>query len=567
MNLHRSSWFALIAATLISLSSVGYAADADNASADKSDSRSDHSKPADPSGTANCAPPFVCDNSDPNDPTSLAIGDGSYAWSGGTAVGQNARANPGGTAIGRGAIAGEAYTVAIGDGSKANTPGGVAIGGNTFTNGRDAVAIGMGARAINEGVAIGLGSAAIGTPSVAVGAGSSALYNAVAIGTNAQAAPTTVAIGTDSIGEDAYTVSFGHETLRRRLTNVNYGLNNHDAAAFGQLQAVAATFGGNAGWSGMGVFQAPTFVVTAGPGAGDYSTVYDAIAALAANDGDLYQQIINLCPDGCNAIPGPPGPAGPAGPAGPQGPAGPEGPAGPSGHDGNTGPQGPAGPTGPAGPSGHDGNTGPQGPAGPTGPAGPSGHDGNTGPQGPAGPEGPVGTDDPLVVRYDDESYETVTLQGPEVTGTQIRNVADGIERDHAVNRGQLDDHIAEAREYAEYLSEHTLREANRYTDTVGERVLRDANAYTDQRFAVLDKRIARAGATASALGLTAANAAGNDGTGDNRFAMGFANYRGESAISAVYQRQVADRVSISIGAAFAGGGERSIGAAASWRW
>lgn len=124
-----------------------------------------------------------------------------------------------------------------------------------------------------------------------------------------------------------------------------------------------------------------------------------------------------------------------------------------------------------------------------------------------------------------------------DVGGRTISGVAPGVLPDDAVNLNQLQTGLAQT--------------------------LQQANAYTDQRFGVLNARINQAGAAASALGLVAATAAGNPS--GNRFAMGFANYNGQSGAALAYQHIFATRhpINFTLGASFSGG-QRAVGGAVS---
>jgi hypothetical protein len=87
---------------------------------------------------------------------------------------------------------------------------------------------------------------------------------------------------------------------------------------------------------------------------------------------------------------------------------------------------------------------------------------------------------------------------------------------------------------------------------------------YTNQQFGILNTRINQAGAAASALGLTAASAAGNPS--QNKMALGFANYNGQSAAALAYQHifQTRHPIGLTIGASFSGG-QRAVGGALSF--
>lgn len=201
------------------------------------------------------------------------------------------------------------------------------------------------------------------------------------------------------------------------------------------------------------------------------------------------------------------------------------------------------------------GPQGPQGPAGPQGPQGPAGPQGPQGPQGPAGPQGPGGSD-PLAVRYDDESRTSVTLNS---AGGQVRvsNVAAGAADTDAANVGQMRAGDAQ-----------TLVQANSYTDARVSSLSQSFEAFrldVDDRFHRVDRRIDRAGAITGAMSQAALNTAGLPG--QNRLGVGVGFQGGESALSIGYQRIVRANVSVSLGAGFASGGERTAALGAGFSW
>lgn len=341
---------------------------------------------------------------------------------------------------------------------------------------------------------------ASGAYSIVVGSGAGAASdNSIAIGARSlvtSLAPNAVAIGADSIANEANTVSFGSGFGNtRRLVNIAPGINLNDAVNVNQVVDLAAGaaswIGGGAGFtaSASGSYSpiAPTFNLYAPVAQGSYNTVSSALSALDNSLSTLYNTVANQ----------PPG-------------------------------------------------SGSQGPAGPTGPTGPQG------PQGPAGNGNGNGTDS-MAVHYDDSQRSSVTLAG--ANGTQIHNVNAGTEAHDAVNVSQLEqaaaDALASSKQYTDVSSSKTLQSANEYTDWRMQQV--------DDRLRRQDTRINRAGAVASAMGVMAGTAASVQN--DDVLSMGVAGYRSESAMSVGLNHHFNDRVAVTIGAAFSGGNESSVGA------
>ncbi|HWU71758.1 MAG TPA: YadA-like family protein, partial [Pseudoxanthomonas sp.] len=172
-------------------------------------------------------------------------------------------------------------------------------------------------------------------------------------------------------------------------------------------------------------------------------------------------------------------------------------------------------------------------------------------------------------VEYDDAGKATATLKGE--NGTQVKNVADGVDAMDAVNVQQMEAGDAQ-----------TLATSKTYTDTKSTQTLASANAYTDskfaswndsftqfqnnveQRFAKTDARIDRMGAMGGAMSAAAMNTAGLPG--QNRVGVGFGMQGGRSAMAVNYQRLVRSNASVSIGGAISGD-ESSISAGAGFSW
>jgi len=130
--------------------------------------------------------------------------------------------------------------VAIGRNAKASllSEGGVAVGAWATAAGRNSVALGRASyvhEQAEEGFAVGVRTQVAAKGGIALGAGSEVRSNA----------SNSVAIGYQSIANDADTVSFGHDWLKRRIVNVANGRNTNDAATIGQLRGALSALGGN----------------------------------------------------------------------------------------------------------------------------------------------------------------------------------------------------------------------------------------------------------------------------------------------------------------------------------
>lgn len=131
----------------------------------------------------------------------LALGVGSSAGVGGTAVGYHASAGDFSFAGGTNSFAAGPYDTAIGYGAHVGADHGTAVGANTSIDPK-------------------------ATYATAIGYGAS-------VGPNGQ---NSVAIGANSVANQPNTVSFGAPGNERRLTNVAGGVNNSDAANYGQVR-------------------------------------------------------------------------------------------------------------------------------------------------------------------------------------------------------------------------------------------------------------------------------------------------------------------------------------------
>ncbi|CAB3750277.1 hypothetical protein LMG29660_01225 [Burkholderia puraquae] len=140
----------------------------------------------------------------------IAIGPGANVYNGGVT-------NPSGSiAIGSGASAAGTGTIMIGTNAKHTGSGATVVGANASVMGGSGVAVGSGSTADGwRGVALGMGATVSGTSSIALGYG--------------------------SIADANNTVSVGSSALRRRITNVDAGLDSSDAVNVGQMNAGLST--------------------------------------------------------------------------------------------------------------------------------------------------------------------------------------------------------------------------------------------------------------------------------------------------------------------------------------
>lgn len=130
--------------------------------------------------------------------------------------------------------------LAIGKNAKASlhSEGGVAVGAWATAQGKNSVALGRASyvhEQAEDGFAVGGRTQVAARGGIALGAGSEVRSNA----------SNSVAIGYQSIADDADTVSFGNDWLKRRLTGLANGRNANDAATIGQLRGALSTLGGN----------------------------------------------------------------------------------------------------------------------------------------------------------------------------------------------------------------------------------------------------------------------------------------------------------------------------------
>ncbi|MDR0184691.1 ESPR-type extended signal peptide-containing protein [Lysobacter arvi] len=153
--------------------------------------------------------------------------------------------------------------------------------------GTDSVAIGGAATAKGERtVALGGGATTGAESASALGYGTSATGNgSLALGTYADASATySVALGADSEATASNTVSLGNDLLKRRITNLDAGIDSTDAVNVQQLkgtaQSVANAFGGGSVVNNDGTISAPKYTVNKTEQVG-------VDAAIAALDGRI----------------------------------------------------------------------------------------------------------------------------------------------------------------------------------------------------------------------------------------------------------------------------------------
>jgi autotransporter adhesin len=146
--------------------------------------------------------------------SNLQLGIGASAGTNGVALGVGASAGTNGTSVGFGSSAG-AFSFAGGSNAYAAGPYDTAVGAGAHVG-------------ADHGTAVGAGTSIdpAATYATAIGYGAS-------VGPHGQNA---VAIGANSVADAPNTVSFGSPGNERRLTNVAAGVNNTDAANFGQVR-------------------------------------------------------------------------------------------------------------------------------------------------------------------------------------------------------------------------------------------------------------------------------------------------------------------------------------------
>ncbi|AWH54564.1 hemagluttinin domain-containing protein [Stenotrophomonas sp. ESTM1D_MKCIP4_1] len=167
-------------------------------------------------------------------------------------------------------IAGQ-ISVAIGDSALASPKGegAVSVGAYSAALGDNSVAIGR-AASVRENADSAF---ALGTQSLIEASGGLALGARSRVSTGAFG---SVALGNFSVADEPGTVSVGHSTLQRRITNVSDGKSLTDASTISQLGAAVRALGGDAKVDANGNIIAPNYNVQGGT----QNNVGDALAAL-----------------------------------------------------------------------------------------------------------------------------------------------------------------------------------------------------------------------------------------------------------------------------------------------
>lgn len=191
----------------------------------------------------------------PGGAPSIAIGHNANAYYAALAMGASASAGRFGTAVGNEASAGDT---------------GAALGYMARAAQNGSTALGAYSRAQWGGVAVGVGSITEGEFGVAVG------VNAESVGGSA-------ALGHQSRATEAGTVSVGNNSLQRRVVNVGFGQDMHDAVVFQQvvpaLSGLVSGLGGGATYNpATGVMTAPSYVLSVGT----FNNVGSALSAIDA---------------------------------------------------------------------------------------------------------------------------------------------------------------------------------------------------------------------------------------------------------------------------------------------
>lgn len=133
------------------------------------------------------------------------------------------------------------YATAIGGQSVAGMNAATAVGGKSLADQAGAIAVGYNSQALeNNAISIGLNSKTEKLSDIAIGPDSRAAGGyAVALGKGSEATGySSVALGHNSVASGQNTVSVGNDDLKRRIINVADGINDSDAATFGQVKDV-----------------------------------------------------------------------------------------------------------------------------------------------------------------------------------------------------------------------------------------------------------------------------------------------------------------------------------------
>ena len=453
------------------------------------------------------------------------------------------------SAIGSQATAEGESSISIGTMSYSNGVGAQAIGGWSEAEGDSATAVGYMSKAkAASSTALGHGAGADEVGSTAVGASAHAYARgASAFGTGAGAhGENCTALGAGSACFEENTVSVGQYAQQRRIINVADGINDNEAANYGQLRQLGTVLGGGFGFDG-GIYRAPTWNFQDGSSHTDITSVFENL------DGRLHKVENNGGTggkDGASAyeVAQNNGYAGSEtdwlaslkGEKGDRGEVGPAGTPGLAGQDGRDGADSTVpGPIGPAGQDGKDGADGKDSTV--AGPAGQDGKDSTV--PGPKGEDGLNGKDgsgsgsDEMAVRYTNTSKTTAELAGS--GGTRVSNVSNGRIAQgstDAVNGGQV---------------WQLQQDLNDRWDTTNKRIDRLEDRMNDRMNAISAKTAA----------ISQVNVGGSYlEVGEGEFGMSPGFSSNKAALAAGYRFRTSEKWSFS-GAISVGGGSPAMGA------
>ena len=205
--------------------------------------------------------------------------------------------------IGRSSSVSNSYAIAIGSYSEANNYSAIAIGNSSSTNAGSAIAMGSSASAsAASAIALGSSSQASNSSAIAIGSNANSSANsALAIGSGASAtASQAVAIGESSMAIDSYTVSIGraayiddtgtsYNEITRRLVNVSAGINDTDAVNISQLKKqgtdIASALGGTSSYTFNSSDGTGALATGLEVGGRTYTSVQDALNAIDGGTG------------------------------------------------------------------------------------------------------------------------------------------------------------------------------------------------------------------------------------------------------------------------------------------
>lgn len=181
------------------------------------------------------------------------------------------------TAVGSQATAEGESSISIGTMSYSNGVGAQAMGGWSEAEGDASTAVGYMSRAKGiQSTATGHNAQALEVISTAVGANAIVTaWGASAFGTGAGAhGKGCTALGASSVCFEENTVSVGQYAQQRRIVNVADGINDNEAANYGQLRQLGTVIGGGFGFDG-GTFYAPRWNFQDGSSHTDITSVFE----------------------------------------------------------------------------------------------------------------------------------------------------------------------------------------------------------------------------------------------------------------------------------------------------